>query len=291
MRIAAAITAATIVALLAAPRTGLSQTVFCLDEPREVVSETAAEDCDGRVVDATEANRIRERRSERIRRALQQPADTTFAGMRLAGVGTGFYVSEAGHILTNQHVVHECRGVGVTTARDQFTSPARLVAADEQDDLALLQVSAPPPGLAAIHVRPDWQPGDHVTIVGYPVQGLASLAPVGVEGQILRSALPGGAGRLAINASIRRGTSGGPVLDGNGLVVGVVFARIDTVRVYAETRRVVPDVAIAVDHDTMVGFLERNKVAFRIGDASTGGRPRNLLDHASRFMARVQCFR
>ncbi|MCW5731056.1 MAG: trypsin-like peptidase domain-containing protein [Alphaproteobacteria bacterium] len=291
MRCALGISAAMVIGLLALPGPGLARTVFCLDEPREVVSETAADECEGRIVDAAEADRIRERRTERIRRALRQPVDGTFAGMRLAGVGTGFYVSEAAHILTNHHVIDECRGIGVTTATERFTSAARVVATDEGDDLALLQVATPPPGLAAIHVRPDWQPGDHVTIVGYPVQGLASLAPVGVEGQILRSTLPGGGGRLAINASIRRGTSGGPVLDENGLVVGVVFARIDTVRVYAETRRVVPDVAIAVDHDTMVGFLERHNVRFRPGHADGGNRPRDILDHARRFMARVQCYK
>ena len=60
--------------------------------------------------------------------------------------GTGFFVNKQGHIITNAHVVRACQSVLVRV--EERDRAARIVARDEQRDLAVLQVDGEVPALA-----------------------------------------------------------------------------------------------------------------------------------------------
>ncbi len=82
--------------------------VWCHDSARDLVTRRAAAACDGRIVDDNEAAHIRERRRARIRRGLGGTRTAVPRG-RISGSGTGFFIASDGTLVTNAHVVANCR--------------------------------------------------------------------------------------------------------------------------------------------------------------------------------------
>jgi serine protease Do len=141
----------------------------------------------------------------------------------LHALGSGFVVDDAGHVVTNNHVVANATEVRVTLA-DGRELPARIIGRDARTDLAVLQVEAgggaPIPHLAlgdsdAVRV------GDWVVAVGNPF-GLGGTVTAGILSARGRDI---GSGPyddyLQVDAPINSGNSGGPLFAHDGSVVGV----------------------------------------------------------------------
>lgn len=224
-------------------------------------------------------------RTERIRRALQAPSAPS--GRRLAATGTAFAVANEGRFLTNRHVIDGCAAVTVTPPGGA-PAAARVVAADAARDLALL--SAPAAPQPPLPLGPgDPAAGAAVAVVGYPSHGMVTIVPVLEQGTVMPNARPGD--RFMLSADVRRGNSGGPVLDRAGTVVGVVYGAVDTPRVFAETGRVVRDVGAAISAASVRAFLAAHGVAPPPG-RDGGARPDDdLLDRARVSLAQVRCWR
>jgi S1-C subfamily serine protease len=162
----------------------------------------------------------------------------TACGLGVSGSG---WVAGPGLVVTNAHVV---AGQDDTTVDSTATAPlpARVVAFDSRNDIAVLRVSrltAPPLEQA----EPD--PGSAVAVLGYPENGPLT-AKAGRIGRTTAILTVDAYGRgpvsrriTSLRVRVRRGNSGGPVLNSTGNVVGTVFAaRIDGEAGYA----VPPDV-------------------------------------------------
>lgn len=142
--------------------------------------------------------------------------------------GSGFVVGP-NRILTNAHVV---AGMDVPSIRIGGTGDpltASVVVFDPVRDLAVLDV----PGLTAtaLPLGPQQVPGADVAVAGFPLDGPYTVVPGRVR-DILRATgediygTPGVEREVySLFATVRPGNSGGPVLDPEGAVVGVVFAR------------------------------------------------------------------
>lgn len=266
-----------------------SDVVWCHDQERSTVTRTEAWRCDGEAVSDAEAERIREERIQRVRRSLR-PREPVIPGTRQRGSGSGFFVSAAGHVLTNAHVVDGCRAVSVTPPGGDM-APAAIVASDSRSDLALLHAPLSPAAVAAFSDSARLLPGDEVAVVGYPLHGLVAIEPILVTGHIHIGAAPPIPDRFAIRIDIRRGNSGGPVLDRAGRVVGVVVAKVDTPAIYAATGRIVRDVGFGISEAAAAGFLASHDVA---PETATGTDPLDddaLLARARSFVARIGCWR
>ncbi|MGE0744386.1 MAG: serine protease [Rhodospirillales bacterium] len=224
-------------------------------------------------------------RTERIRRALQAPPAP--AGRRLAASGTAFSVATEGRFLTNRHVIDGCAAVTVTPPGGS-PAAARIVAADRARDLALL--SAPAAPQPPLPLGPgDPSAGTSVAVVGYPSHGMVTIVPVLEQGTVMPNARPGD--RFMLSADVRRGNSGGPVLDRAGTVVGVVYGAVDTPRVFAETGRVVRDVGAAISAASVRAFLAAHGVAPPpVGDGAALSDD-DLLEVARVSLAQVRCWR
>jgi S1-C subfamily serine protease len=156
--------------------------------------------------------------------------------------GSGFVLDGDGRIVTNAHVVSGVTAVQVTFA-DGTRVPARVVGKDEETDLAVLAVS--PEGL---DLRPlelgdsgSLEAGDRVLAVGNPT-GFGTTAGTGrVAGSGRQIEVSGGYvidNLLETDAVIEPASSGGPLLGGDGRVVGI------TARLESDTGFAVPsDVA------------------------------------------------
>ena len=166
--------------------------------------------------------------------------------------GSGFAFAPE-RIMTNAHVVAGVRNPEVLLGGTGRAYPATVVYFDPNVDVAVLDV----PGLPAhpLQFSLDAKPGESVAVIGYPEDGPLAKTPGRVRdeqtapgsdiyknGHVVRQV-------LSLRADVRPGNSGGPVVDRNGKVLGVVFASsVDSPQTgYALTsRQVAPAVTAGV---------------------------------------------
>jgi S1-C subfamily serine protease len=145
------------------------------------------------------------------------------------GVGSGVVIVDSGIILTNLHVVAGAKKVRVVFS-DGLESDADIIAAQPENDLAVLQARTIPDDLmpATMRSTKDLAEGDEVIAVGFPF-GIGPSVSAGVvsglkreyrspEGQRILSNL------IQFDAAVNPGSSGGPLVTNEGEVVGIVTA-------------------------------------------------------------------
>ncbi len=213
-------------------------------------------------------------------------------GSRAASSGTGFMVAE-GRVMTNNHVVAECASMVARNAQGARV-PARVLATDQRRDLALLAVPAELGPPLTFREGPAIRRGEGVVTYGYPLSGLLSSGPTLTTGDI--SALSGlrdNPLNFQISAPVQPGNSGGPLLDQQANVIGVVVSKLNAARIAEMTGGDIPqNVNFAVKGAEAIAFLRENRVALRTA-ASTGADKRNFevgeIANGSTFY--LQCFR
>jgi S1-C subfamily serine protease len=144
-------------------------------------------------------------------------------------VGSGVVIVDKGIILTNLHVVAGAKLVKVVFA-DGLQSEAAIIAAQPENDLAVLQAKTVPDDLAAATLRStaDLAVGEQVLAVGFPF-GIGPSVSAGVVSGLGREYRSPEGQRLLTNliqfdAAANPGNSGGPLVDADGQVVGIVTA-------------------------------------------------------------------
>jgi S1-C subfamily serine protease len=145
------------------------------------------------------------------------------------GVGSGVVINENGDILTALHVVADATEIEIIFA-DGTQATAEIVSAEPDNDIAVLHPNRPPELIVpAILGNPaGMRVGDEAFAVGNPL-GLAASMSAGVISGFNRS-IPGadGAQRLEgliqFDTAVNPGNSGGPLLNRQGHVVGIVTA-------------------------------------------------------------------
>jgi S1-C subfamily serine protease len=142
-----------------------------------------------------------------------------------SGTGTCFVWDDAGHIVTNFHVIQGADRANVTL-NDQSSYPAKLVGAFPDRDIAVLRIEAPREKLPAIAVGTsrELQVGQKVYAIGNPfgldqtlTTGIVSALNREIESVTRRTIR----GAIQTDAAINPGNSGGPLLDSAGRLIGV----------------------------------------------------------------------
>jgi serine protease Do len=233
----------------------------------------------------TDAERAR---IEYIQKALKGEASPV-PGRRIIGNGTGFFVAPH-RVLTNHHVVERCSALTVRGVDGQ-TVTADVIADEKASDLALINTEAVAAAVASFRATATTRAGEAVATIGYPDQGLPRIEPFLTVGTMVAADRVDGPSRFVIRADVRPGNSGGPVLDDRGQVVGVVNAKIDTVRVYQRTGQTVDNVGFAIATDPVLDFLKRSGVKpFQAEATAILGTGEDLLIKAKQFTVRVGCW-
>ncbi len=144
-----------------------------------------------------------------------------------AGSGTGFIIDEAGHIVTNQHVVQGGDEFQVILS-DGTSMPAQLVGADSFTDLAVVQMQGDVPATVPLGDSDALRPGQPVLAIGSPLGAFTNTVTDGIVSAVNRDFPDAGQAGAAIynnliqhNAAINPGNSGGPLFNLAGEVVGV----------------------------------------------------------------------
>lgn len=160
------------------------------------------------------------------------------------GTGTGFIWDEAGHIVTNYHVIAAGNSFQVTLS-DNTRLRARKVGEEPEKDLAVLKIDAPPHKLRPIPLgtSADLQVGQKVFAIGNPF-GLDHTLTTGVISGLGREIPSHGGGTIdgviQTDAAINPGNSGGPLLDSAGRLIGVNTAIYSPSGAYAGIGFAVP---------------------------------------------------
>ena len=220
------------------------------------------------------------------------PGNTKGAGaLSKQGTGTAFVVSREGHALTNQHVINACKEVRVAGRE----GVAKVITSDSVNDLALLQF----PGKATevVLLNPDpakLRQGEDVIVFGYPLNSVLSSGGNLTPGTL--SALTGlgnNTNQIQITAPIQPGSSGSPVLDKKGNVIGVVSMKLsDSVAVKA-TGQIPQNVNFAVNGQTTKAFLDANKVPYKTGGGIFSREKSNadIAEDARKWTVIVECWK
>ena len=136
--------------------------------------------------------------------------------------GSGFFIDPEGYILTAQHVIDKAKEIEVRTAEGQRLA-ARLVVADSQLDLALLKVQSEPAAtVLALGDSDRIQVGDLAVVFSYPF-GRESSMSLGIISRAGKT-YPDSAAYdfIQTDAGAYPGVSGGPLLNSQGHVVGMI---------------------------------------------------------------------
>jgi hypothetical protein len=175
-----------------------------------------------------------------------------FRNQLLPTSGTGFFVSARGHILTNWHVVApqiefqmdgvrreistSTGGIDVVVGSGtphERTVVAKIITLDRKRDLALLQLPVVPISWLEVSPRGSLRLADPVWVVGFPFGDLLALNKKNPEvtvssGRVtsIRHDEKSDVEAVQVDAAVNPGNSGGPVLDGTGAVVGVIWAGV-----------------------------------------------------------------
>lgn len=142
----------------------------------------------------------------------------------IIGNGSGFLVSADGYILTNRHVVNEKNRLFRVRFDDGTEKNADVVAIDTQYDIALIKIKSESrlPYLK-IAEAPRPNPGAQCMVLGYPVANLLDFKMQVTSGEITSSD-EGSDYEVTLTANTTHGNSGGPIVDRDGNVVGVLSA-------------------------------------------------------------------
>lgn len=212
-----------------------------------------------------------------------EPADKTFS------FGTAFFVTP-GLLLTNNHVVRECKAPIQVRYPDRPWYPATLSGLDETNDLALLRTEMGNVSVASFHSR--LRLGESVAAYGFPypnvlsssgnftVGNVTSLIGMSEDTRFLQTSTP-----------IQPGNSGGPLLDMSGNVVGVVDAQLNALAMMQANNSLPQNVNFAIQAPIVINFLSAKGVSPPV---ETANAPETLTASdvatlAKQFTVQVYC--
>lgn len=142
-----------------------------------------------------------------------------------SGTGSGAVMDDEGHIVTNYHVIRDAQRLEVTLP-DRSKHTARVVGADENDDLAVIQIDVPKGSLTPIPLGTSkgLLVGQKVLAIGNPY-GLERTLTSGIISSLGRSIQAENGrvieGIIQTDAAINPGNSGGPLLSSQGEIIGI----------------------------------------------------------------------
>jgi len=137
--------------------------------------------------------------------------------------GTGFFVAPEGMVVTAAHVLSDAVACSIEMS-DGEKLRCSVAASDTAKDVMLLMVSGTPPAMLRWGSSARAQDGDEVTVVSNPLGQLPGTLSKGI---ISASRVVSGTRLLQISAPISHGSSGAPLLNAQGLVIGVIRSTME----------------------------------------------------------------
>ena len=180
--------------------------------------------------------------------------------------GTGFFVSKDGYLITNEHVVESCQKIDAITVSGQRI-PLRTIRVSKADDLALLKSTSNVNlgAIASFRESAKISQGEAIVAYGFPLAGLLASAGNVTTGNVTALAGLRDDGRhIQISAPIQPGNSGGPLVDSNGLLVGVIVSKLDAIKVANVTADIPQNINFAIKASAVINIMDANSVKYEV---------------------------
>lgn len=139
---------------------------------------------------------------------------------KVPGVGSGFFISSDGYIITNNHVVKDAVKVKVKTIDDkEFT--AKIIGTDPKTDLALIKVNTDDAPFIQLGDSNKVEVGEWVLAIGNPLNQDLSVTAGIISAKGRQLGVADYEDFLQTDAAINQGNSGGPLINMEGKVIGI----------------------------------------------------------------------
>jgi serine protease Do len=150
---------------------------------------------------------------------IAERATNSIALIRVdGGVGSGFVVGANGRIATNVHVIRGASEATVELGNGKKYDAVEVLAIDEANDLAILRIDATKLKPLPLGDSSKVKPGEHIVAIGHPL-GLGTTVSDGLVSGVHE--MDSKQSLVQISAPISPGSSGGPVFNDRGEVIGV----------------------------------------------------------------------
>jgi len=245
------------------PRACLQLAALVVETDPDLALSYAKRACDGGEFEACTAVREFETTSRRQPESPpRQTRRTTIAS------GSCFVASNAGHIVTNHHVIRDRSTILVYLA-DGTEHVAKVITSSKDLDLAVLSIATSTPNYLPIAPRSAVSLGDHVFTIGFPAPSQLGTEAKYTDGTISSLSAGGDVSIMQISVPVQPGNSGGPLVNDFGEVVGVVTARASDLPFLERTGALPQNVNFAVKADGLTRFFSRVPRAPHAGSRST----------------------
>jgi serine protease Do len=265
-----------------------------------------------------EANRKREKAERRLaqlerkeaahKSAEAKPKPAPSPDVASITSGSGFFVSRSGHVITNQHVVSDCKEVTLGDNADKQVQ-ADVLEKDARNDLALLKISSLKMASAetqsliqklGVKIVPlasggllrseDLELGEDVLVAGFPYGEMFSNTIKVTKGIVSANrGLGDDTGQFQIDAAVQPGNSGGPIYDENGNVVGVVISQLNKMKFAKMSGSIPENVNFGIKASTVRQFLTSSGLPTKWSDKSKPMSTKHLAKIAKRQTVMVVC--
>ena len=183
-------------------------------------------------------------------------------GPPVGAQGSGFIISPEGDVLTCAHIV---RGVTSATIWIEGTRyPCAVLNCDTNLDLALLKITGDHPPFHPLRLRRgnDYSLGENVYTMGFPMVSVLGTSPRLDNGLInAKVGLDDNTNFLQVSVPIQPGNSGGPLMDANSEVIGVISSTLNPVRTLVQTGGALPqNVNFAIKLSSVQKLLAASKI-------------------------------
>lgn len=208
----------------------------------------------------------------------------------LTSSGSGFIVSRQGHVLTNYHVVDSCQ-----TVQSKINGEIRtltVVGTDTSNDLAVLQLPQRVSNTVRFREGRNIRSGDPIVVLGFPLQGLLATDAIVTTGAISALAGLGNDVRfLQMTAPIQPGSSGGPVLDQSGHIVGMTVSKLDALKLAKTTGDIPQNINFAINGTVLKAFLDANDIEYETGKSTKKMEAADIGAAVKKSTLAIECLR
>jgi len=232
----------------------------------EVAENKKKEKKEKEIAKIKEAEKAKEESKKPSKQVTKNPA--VDPNLITIGSGSGFYINNKGHALTNNHVIDICaQSVAVIDGKETLF---RVIATDKTNDVAVLKTDYKSRNYIKIN-EDGAKLGENVIAVGYPLAGRLSDSVKITRGIVSSlSGLDNNIGQIQIDAALQPGNSGGPVLNESGDLVGIASAGLNKLLLAKESKYIPENVNFAVASPIVVNILKSKKIKYTTPNMFSG---------------------
>ena len=176
----------------------------------------------------------------------------------IIGSGSGFFISDQGHVVSNEHVVGVCKKVKAYEEGEEIF--LNILATDMVNDIGLVKGKFK--NKKYLNIKTDGaELGEDIIAFGYPLSQTLSDSVKLTKGIVSSlTGLGNNTSQIQIDAAIQPGNSGGPVVNMNGQVVGIASAGLSKLYMLKKAEYIPENVNFAVASQTLTAFLKAHKI-------------------------------